>query len=67
MSTALLRESLTLIELILRRRRQTRNTTQNHDEREKDGSPDELEPSRSIIIIILSITYFLRIVPPCIV
>lgn len=56
-------------ELILRRRHQTRNTTlRNHDdEREKDGSTDELEPSRNIIIIILSITYFVRIVPPRIV
>lgn len=55
-------------ELILRRRRQTHNTTPNHDdEREKDGSTDELEPSRNIIIIILSITYFVRIMFPIIV
>ncbi|MEH2184467.1 hypothetical protein [Nostoc sp.] len=41
-------------ELIWRRRRQTRNTTPNHDdEPEKDGSTDELEPSRNIIILIL--------------
>lgn len=55
-------------ELIWRRRRQTRNTTQNHDdEREKDGSTDELEPSRNMIILILSITYFFRIMFPRIV
>lgn len=55
-------------EVIWRRRRQTRNTTQNHDdEREKDGSTDELEPSRNIFIIILSITYFVRIMFPSIV
>ncbi len=55
-------------ELIPRRRRQTRNTTQNHDDkREKDGSTDELEPSRNIIILILSITYFFRIMFPRIV